>query len=394
MQDIDSNHDDISTCYVCKDKAGKHNYYGGRVCPSCRAFFRRAVQSKYYEIFFCNKGEKCEINLKTRRSCQFCRFKKCLESGMKVTWVLPDEERNRRFNKLAKVKRQQQKAKSPMNPAKQPMMSTTNEEILKIQKVNKFVNTKAYEAFKRKVFGNPQLLKEFLNAGYFGEKISRNFVDSFVSVCSIYVELIFCCAEELSALSNKDKKLLLDKNGPLVNRFKSAMFLDDDESCLCKGLESARISGNFPELEEINTKLRTLGMEGKTKPVIKHDQFFPTSTYEDAVKQKELTAKMKDWARQYPGGPIDDVQSTLMRLVIASSPDFIELERPDLVAKAQLKYATLLQSYLKSKYGLDEARRRFGAGLMIIAHAREANEVIEKRLNEEKVTEIANWEYC
>ena len=91
---------------------------------------------------------------------------------------------------------------------------------------------------------------------------------------------------------------------------------------------------------------------------------------------------------------IDDVQSTLMRLVIASSPDFIELERPDLVAKAQLKYATLLQSYLKSKYGLDEARRRFGAGLMIIAHAREANEVIEKRLNEEEVTEIANWEYC
>ncbi len=53
-------------CYVCKEKAGKHNYYGGRVCPSCRAFFRRAVQSKYYEIFFCTKGEKCEINLTTR----------------------------------------------------------------------------------------------------------------------------------------------------------------------------------------------------------------------------------------------------------------------------------------------------------------------------------------
>ena len=32
------------------------------------------------------------------------RFKKCLEAGMKPSWVLSDEERNRRFNKFNKVK--------------------------------------------------------------------------------------------------------------------------------------------------------------------------------------------------------------------------------------------------------------------------------------------------
>ena len=68
-----------------------------------RAFFRRAVQSKYYEIFFCSKDERCEINLKTRRSCQFCRFKKCLAAGMRTAWVLPDGERRKRFNKLNKI---------------------------------------------------------------------------------------------------------------------------------------------------------------------------------------------------------------------------------------------------------------------------------------------------
>ena len=31
------------------------------------------------------------------------RFKKCLESGMKPSWVLSDEERNRRFNKFNKI---------------------------------------------------------------------------------------------------------------------------------------------------------------------------------------------------------------------------------------------------------------------------------------------------
>ena len=31
---------------VCGERAGKHSYYGGQVCPSCRAFFRRSVQSR------------------------------------------------------------------------------------------------------------------------------------------------------------------------------------------------------------------------------------------------------------------------------------------------------------------------------------------------------------
>ena len=90
-------------CHVCGEPAGRHNAYGGRVCPSCRAFFRRSVQSKYYEVFLCTKGERCEINAKTRRGCKFCRFQKCLRSGMRIAWVLSEGERNRRFNKLHKV---------------------------------------------------------------------------------------------------------------------------------------------------------------------------------------------------------------------------------------------------------------------------------------------------
>ena len=40
---------DPEICKVCGERAGKHNYYGGQVCPSCRAFFRRAVQSNGFE---------------------------------------------------------------------------------------------------------------------------------------------------------------------------------------------------------------------------------------------------------------------------------------------------------------------------------------------------------
>ena len=60
-------------CYCCGEKAGKHSYYGGQVCASCRAFFRRSVQSKYYEIFQCKFDKNCKITSQTRKTCQFCR---------------------------------------------------------------------------------------------------------------------------------------------------------------------------------------------------------------------------------------------------------------------------------------------------------------------------------
>ena len=60
-------------CYCCGEKAGKHSYYGGQVCASCRAFFRRSVQSKYYEIFQCKFDKNCRITSQTRKTCQFCR---------------------------------------------------------------------------------------------------------------------------------------------------------------------------------------------------------------------------------------------------------------------------------------------------------------------------------
>ena len=72
-------------CQVCGELAGKHSAYGGRVCPSCRAFFRRSVQTKYYEIFACSKGEKCTITLSSRKTCKYCRFKKCLQVRFQST---------------------------------------------------------------------------------------------------------------------------------------------------------------------------------------------------------------------------------------------------------------------------------------------------------------------
>ena len=88
----------VRPCHVCGEMAGRHSYYGGECCPSCRAFFRRSVQSGYNESYCCVKDGDCEVSLRTRKNCQYCRYKKCLDIGMKTTWVLSEEERKQKFD--------------------------------------------------------------------------------------------------------------------------------------------------------------------------------------------------------------------------------------------------------------------------------------------------------
>ena len=88
----------VRPCHVCGELAGRHSYYGGECCPSCRAFFRRSVQSGYNDTYCCVKDNDCEVTLRTRKNCQFCRYNKCLAIGMKTTWVLSEEERKEKFD--------------------------------------------------------------------------------------------------------------------------------------------------------------------------------------------------------------------------------------------------------------------------------------------------------
>ncbi|CAL2039580.1 unnamed protein product [Caenorhabditis brenneri] len=68
-------------CSICSDKAEGY-HFGAISCAACGAFFRRSVSDQ--KVYSCS-NRQCNIAHDPRKrggSCRFCRFLKCVTSGM------------------------------------------------------------------------------------------------------------------------------------------------------------------------------------------------------------------------------------------------------------------------------------------------------------------------
>ncbi|XP_030621596.1 estrogen-related receptor gamma isoform X2 [Chanos chanos] len=80
-------------CLVCGDFASGY-HYGVASCEACKAFFKRTIQGNIE--YTCPVVNECEITKRRRKSCQACRFQKCLRAGMMREGVRMDRVRGGR----------------------------------------------------------------------------------------------------------------------------------------------------------------------------------------------------------------------------------------------------------------------------------------------------------
>lgn len=93
----DSKRPDSKKCGVCGDRALGYNF-NAITCESCKAFFRRnALKNKEFR---CPFQDSCKVDQVTRRFCQKCRLRKCFEIGMKKEWIMTEEEKQRKKQKI------------------------------------------------------------------------------------------------------------------------------------------------------------------------------------------------------------------------------------------------------------------------------------------------------
>ncbi|XP_059179695.1 retinoic acid receptor RXR-alpha-B-like [Physella acuta] len=77
----------INACLICGDRASGY-HYSVYSCEGCKGFFKRSVQKNLQYV--CKDQGMCFINKFSRNSCQFCRFQKCLNMGMRRDAVRED----------------------------------------------------------------------------------------------------------------------------------------------------------------------------------------------------------------------------------------------------------------------------------------------------------------
>ncbi|XP_032903659.1 retinoic acid receptor RXR-alpha-B-like isoform X2 [Amblyraja radiata] len=67
-------------CSICGDRSsGKH--YGVYSCEGCKGFFKRTVRKDL--SYTCRDSKDCIVDKRQRNRCQYCRYQKCLATGMK-----------------------------------------------------------------------------------------------------------------------------------------------------------------------------------------------------------------------------------------------------------------------------------------------------------------------
>ncbi|XP_022185369.2 retinoic acid receptor RXR-alpha-B isoform X1 [Nilaparvata lugens] len=79
-------------CAICGDRAsGKH--YGVYSCEGCKGFFKRTVRKDL--SYACREEKSCLIDKRQRNRCQYCRYQKCLQMGMKREAVQEERQRTK-----------------------------------------------------------------------------------------------------------------------------------------------------------------------------------------------------------------------------------------------------------------------------------------------------------
>lgn len=58
---------------------GKH--YGVHSCEGCKGFFKRTVRKDL--SYTCRDQKDCVVDKRQRNRCQYCRYQKCLATGMR-----------------------------------------------------------------------------------------------------------------------------------------------------------------------------------------------------------------------------------------------------------------------------------------------------------------------
>jgi len=303
---------------------------------------------------------------------------KCIKANMQISWVLSENERDRRFNKLKKVSFRNNllKPDEPSTPeytvalTRPPEITFTTEELLFLDQVRTSIRaftSPRYEQFFR---SEPETYKHLGDVSFFGGVVNYNYWNKYISASDTFSQGVLLNLEAMNQLCLEDRYSLIKANGLPAYCFMESIYTDEEDTSLCVCLDI----------------LHRLRLTNNT-PVIRYESIYTSpwaSNYDDEQRHRHLMERMKSWAfpdRDTKRGILgfDPYLTLLMRMIIAFSTDNVNLQDRVTCERVRHQCSMMLYRYMKNKLGI-QANQKFREAMDICSNAQETASIIKRRL--------------
>nr|AID52836.1 nuclear receptor [Tigriopus japonicus] len=383
-EDLEETQSEVGTqqplCPICNDVAGKHFYYGVQACISCRGFFQRSVRNRFHLKFICCKGtQNCRITARSRKNCKWCRFQKCLQSGMKTCYVMTHDKSG-----LPPKSKLILPIKAMVKTANLSQIFTEHE-VDKALSIYKNLLSFGYRSYYQLFSQNEQEFMTFLRAlndqGGGPSMISEAFTETNKQATINY----FFSIDDMASLTPFDRMTLISHNFPSIFGLLWSVYSYTPDLCtfyeefLKHGYE---FRDREPEIDKILMVFEANQLLGKKPKNLTIDVTFRSnSATQDLIQRHDnLVHEVNSGLRESSQSSADYIIVMLLSHIIMFATEFaVSLQDKAKIQATQEKYLVLLHRYLRTHYQ-GRARAKLSETMMIFEPCRQVFETFHERI--------------
>lgn len=351
-------------------------------------------------------GDECVIDSKSWKSCKRCRFQKCLEAGMKSSWVLSEPERRSRNAVREKARRTREKKMGETRSGGVPVVVDAAAKMIS-QRFTPDESAWLLSLYRKGFDHNYKIVANFykkhldvLETALVSWKTGVEFPSEKYKIVKekllrprsgFFVEFYHA---EMSGLAPGDLQALEDANYDLVINFFQASMFNCREEFLKHFIALEKMLARVGDFQALVEKLADLNLNdteglGSRSSVFTYEQLYPPAwalTKDLEKRHKELTLRCGNWVKCKGEGQSsseealgNDVQLIMLMLqVLMFSADGVELRDPRTVDGIQTKYSYMLYRYLNDTYPKSVVTSKYCQAMYLRSALQEAHSIQSK----------------
>ncbi|XP_060604606.1 nuclear hormone receptor HR96-like isoform X4 [Ruditapes philippinarum] len=340
-------------CGVCGDRALGYNF-DAISCESCKAFFRRNAP-KGLDYFKCPYEEKCKMDVSNRRFCKRCRLRKCFEIGMRKEYILTEEEKMRKKQRIDDNRYGRMRDLEKKMSQSGVVTSSSTQKLRPLEPAEEAVINEIVQAYRASLSIPIESKVPRDNANF----------AALVNIAEVSVRRVVDMAKKLKAfkaLSQTDQIGLLKGGSIELLILRSVISFDKENNYFLDPYDKDSLAMSADQLREGIEKPGVEGLEGMPGlPGFNQGG----GLFDEHMKfVKSLAIDLK----------ADETVLILLLMLSLFSPDRPCVQDKVYISAEQDKYALLLQRYLESKYPSHVVRSIYPKLLMKLTDIRNLNE--------------------